>query len=61
MIASMKAEWREIETDSIPRRRHSAHIYKNQMIVLGGEGKSYKPLCDIHILNLDKQRARKKS
>ena len=56
MIDSLKAEWKTIETNTkIIRRYHSAHIYNNQMIVLGGLGEGGSPLTEIHILNLGKK------
>jgi len=55
MIDSFKAEWKTVKTDTIiPRSLHSAHIYKNQMIVLGGKTYDGGPSQGIHILNLGK-------
>lgn len=48
----MKAEWKTVETDSKRREGHSAHIYQDQMIVIGGVDADENPLDNIDILNL---------
>jgi len=53
----LKAEWRAVETDSkIKRKGHTAHIYQNQMVVLGGTGRNDNNMVGIHILNLGKEK-----